>query len=103
MKTIEDHWRDVEDSTRDALLISWDSCHKIYLAMDLEQAAWFEKHYAGENGEQSFRGTPAEMFEKIQEWWDNSCGLRFVSAVRTDHDSPNDGYMSLIPQFAEEA
>jgi hypothetical protein len=41
------------------------------------------------------------MLEKIEEWWDVSCGLRFISAVWTNNDNPNDGFISLIPQFAE--
>lgn len=94
-------WDDVEKATIGALLVSWDSCHKIYLAMDPEQAAWYEMHYNGENGERCFRGTPPEMFEKLQEWWDESCSLRFISAVWTNNDNPNDGFISLIPQGAE--
>jgi hypothetical protein len=94
-------WDEVEKATRNALLISWDSCHKIYLSMDAEQAAWFEKSYTEENNSVSFRGTPEEMFEKLEEWWDVSCSLRFISAVWTDNDNPNNGFISLIPQFAE--
>jgi hypothetical protein len=93
-------WDDVEKATKSALLISWDSCHKIYLAMDAEQAAWFGRNYTEENNSISFHGTPAEMFEKLEEWWDLSCGLRFVSAVWTDNEEPNNGFISLIPQFA---
>ena len=102
MKTINDRWKDVEASLQSAHLIAWDSCHKIYLAMDLEQAVWYEKYYAGQGGERTFHGTPEEMFEKIQEWWDESCGIRFISAVWTDNENPNAGFMSLIPQFTEE-
>lgn len=94
-------WEDVEKATKSALLISWDSCHKIYLSMDAEQAAWFERNYKEEHNSVSFRGTPDEMFETIQEWWDVSCGLRFISAVWTDNEDPNNGFISLIPQFAE--
>jgi hypothetical protein len=63
MKTINDRWKDVEASLQSAHLIAWDSCHKIYLAMDLEQAVWYEKYYAGQGGERTFHGTPEEMFE----------------------------------------
>jgi hypothetical protein len=94
-------WEDVEKAVMSALLISWDSCHKIYIAMDGEQAAWFERNYTEENNSVSFRGAPWEMYEKIQEWWDVSCGLRFISAVWTDNEDPNNGFISLIPQFAE--
>ena len=100
MKTVNTYWDDVEKALKEALLISWDSCHKIYLSMDAEVASRFEKNYAGENGEESFRGTPEEMFEKILEWWDSSCSLRFIDAVHTDNEDPNRGYTALIPQFA---
>jgi hypothetical protein len=99
---VDEHWKYVEEKLQSAHLIAWDSCHKIYLAMDLKQAVWFESFYQGKNGERTFHGTPDEMFEKVQEWWDASCGLRFVSAVWTDKENPNDGFMSLIPQFVGE-
>jgi hypothetical protein len=94
-------WEDVQKSMEGALLVSWDSCHKIYISMDPEQAGWFERNYNGEGGSCSFRGTDEEMLDKVMEWYAQSCGLRFVSAVWTNNDNPNDGFKSLVPQFTE--
>jgi hypothetical protein len=43
-----------------------------------------------------------EMLETLKKWYDESCGLRFISAVRTDLDDPNAGFTNLISQFEEE-
>jgi hypothetical protein len=37
------------------------------------------------------------MLETIKAWYGASCGLRFVSGVKTTED-PNDGFIDLIPQ-----
>jgi hypothetical protein len=44
----------------------------------------------------------AEMFETVKKWYDESCGLKFVSAVETNTADPNAGFESLIPQGAED-
>lgn len=97
-KTMEDYWFEVEEYLQDARLIAWDTCHKIYLAMDEEQEEWFVENYAPDY----FRGTPKQMLATLHEWWDASCGLRFIQSVTTNHADPNDGFDSLIPQFTEE-
>lgn len=96
-KDVDELFAPVALAVEDALLIAWDECHKIYLAMDAEQADWFRLNY-----KPTFEGTPAEMLATLRSWWDQSCFLRFVSAVRTNHDNPNAGFDDLIPQFAEE-
>ena len=35
------------------------------------------------------------------EWYENSCGLRFISAVHTNHADPNAGFIDLIGQGVE--
>jgi hypothetical protein len=42
------------------------------------------------------------MLETIQDWYADSCGLRFVSAVRTVGGDPNEGFISLIEQGADD-
>lgn len=106
MKTYEQHdsdnltegWEAVEEYLQDALSISWDTCHKIYLAMDETEAEWFAANY----DEATVKGSPEEMLETIKEWWDASCPLRFVSAVWHDSEDPNAGFVSLISQFAND-
>lgn len=98
METMTQYWNDVEQATKSAKLIAWDTCHKIYLAMDSGQEKWFRENY----GDDIFVGTPDEMLKTLRNWWDNSCWLRFISAVETNDTDPNDGFTHLIPQFAEE-
>lgn len=103
MKTYEQHnsdnltegWEAVEEYLQDALSISWDGCHKIYLAMDEDEHTWFCENY-----EDTRHGSPEELLEILREWWDSSCSLRFISAVSHNAIDPNDGFVSLISQFA---
>jgi hypothetical protein len=87
---------DVRAVLEDALSVSWDGCHKIYLAMDQTEADWFAANY-----EYTFTGTADEMYDTIVGWWDVSCGLRFVSAVSHVEEDPNAGFKQLISQFAD--
>ena len=102
--TMEDYWSDVEDAVDDALLIAFDGCHKIYLAMDEEQAQWFRDNYNGKDCDDcNFTGSTQEMLTKIRHWWEDSCPLRFIQSVATNHDDPNAGFKSVIPQGASDA
>jgi len=88
----------VVEAITEAHLVAYDGCHKIYLAMDEEQAEWFRENYAPD----TFEGTAEEMLATVIGWYENSCFLRFVNAVATNHADPNAGFTSLIPQFVEE-
>ena len=97
MKTIAELSEKVEPYTHDALLAAFDGCHKIYLAMDEEEAKWFRENY-----EITFVGTPDELLATVMDWYEGSCFLRFVSAVSHNPDNPNAGFVSLIEQFEDE-
>ena len=78
MKTLTG-WDLVEEFLESALCVAFDDCHKIYLAMDEEELNYFTS-----NGWTTFTGSPLEMLDQVQEWYDvESCGLRFVSAVES--------------------
>lgn len=100
--TMEEYWGDVEDALQSAELIAFDGCHKIYIAMDAEQAEWFRKNYNEKECETScnFTGSTQEMLTKIRHWWVDSCSLRFIHSVETNHDDPNEGFKNIIPQGA---
>ena len=85
------------EAVHDARLIAWDGCHKIYLAMDAIEADWFGREYP-----HVLIGTPEAMLATLGEWWDNSCALRFISAVSHNEADPNAGFVHLIDQFADE-
>jgi hypothetical protein len=97
--TLHELFEPVADALENALLIAWDGCHKMYLAMDDEQAEWFRENYNGRScTDRTFTGTPKEMLDTLLTWWDESCGLKFINAVTTNHENPNAGYESLISQ-----
>lgn len=81
----------------DAHLIAWDGCHKIYLAMDAIEADWFRIHYE-EYLVEATEG-PGVMLATLGQWWEDSCSLRFISAVAHNEADPNEGFTSLIGQF----
>ena len=56
-----------------ALLVAWDGCHKVYLAMDEVAARWFRREYEDVADE--------DVADTALEWYDGSCMLRFVEAV----------------------
>ena len=91
-------WDDVEQVLLDgAKGIAFDGCHKIYILMDDEQMA--EMKEFGYDPLISAEGnTPEELLETIRDWYEDSCSLRFVQAIHTNHDDPNAGFVSLIGQ-----
>jgi hypothetical protein len=93
---LEEMFDDVRLELEDAHCIAFDGCHKIYLAMDETEATWFKENY-----EHHLTASPEEMFKTIRKWWDESCSLRFVSAVEHNEADPNSGFTHLIPQGAE--
>jgi len=89
-------WHSVEDACKNAKLVAWDGCHKIYLAMDDYEAQWFAQNY-----DNIVYGDTKTLMQTLRGWWDASCGLRFVQAVSHNEADPNSGFVSLIDQFAD--
>ena len=94
------YWDTVEAALADAKGIAFDTCHKIYVLMDDEQMAQM-KEYEYDPLFSCDELSPEDMLETIQTWYKNSCMLRFVQSVRTNHADPNAGFEELIPQGAE--
>ena len=90
---IEEAWESVREALEKAKGMYWDGCHKIYIAMDDEEVAKM-KEYGYEYHKPNF--------DELKDWFDKSCGLKFVSAVYYNEEDPNAGYVNLIPQFAFE-
>jgi hypothetical protein len=84
----------VEDRVSDAKAIAWDTCHKIYLLMDNEQVEVM-RGYGYDPLITSEEADPYAMFEILKNWYDDSCGLKFIQAVSTET-----GFESLIEQGA---
>lgn len=85
-------WEAVEDVVEDAVGQAWDGCHKIYVLMDdktVEQQEAYE-----------YDVFPPDI-DQLQEWFDDSCGLRFICSIESvnDGENQNDGFTNLIAQF----
>ena len=90
-------WSDVEDALKDADGIAFDGCHKIYVLLDSEQTSLM-REYGYEYLMPVTDDTDAAL-ATLTEWFEDSCGLRFISAVATNHEDPNAGFKNLISQF----
>jgi hypothetical protein len=91
----------IEEYTSIARGIAWDTCHKIYILLDDEQMRLM-KDYGYDPLISHWEMNSADMAAKVMEWYEDSCGLRFVSAVETNREDPNDGFITIIGQFADE-
>ena len=87
----------VKERVVDAKAIAWDNCHKIYVLMDDEQVELM-RGYEYDPLITKEQATPEEMFATLQEWYEDSCGLRFIQAVNTNPVDPNAGFENLIKQ-----
>jgi len=85
----------------EAKAIAWDNCHKIYILMDSEQVELMRsyKYHPLITANQM---SSDEMFEVVEGWYEDSCSLRFIDAVSTNHINPNAGFETLVSQFDEE-
>jgi hypothetical protein len=94
-------WDKVQATLEDAKGIAFDGCHKIYILMDDEQMS--EMKLIGYDPLLSAEDcTTSEMLDTVRDWYEDSCGLRFVQAIHTNHEDPNAGFVSLIEQGAED-
>lgn len=93
----------VEDVIDEAKGIAFDTCHKIYVLLDDAQVAQM-REYEYDPLITSDEMTPSQMLETIKGWYEDSCFLRFVEAVRTvaEGEDPNLGFTTLIAQGESE-
>jgi hypothetical protein len=91
----------INDRVGSAKAIAWDTCHKIYILMDSEQVELM-RSYGYEQLITADQMSIDEMFNTVIEWYEDSCSLRFIDAVSTNHINPNAGFETLVSQFDEE-
>jgi hypothetical protein len=89
---------DLDEYTQNAKGIAFDTCHKIYVLMDDEQVALM-REYGYDPLITSDQMTPEEMSDQVLEWFEDSCGLRFINAVKTNPSNPNEGFIDIVAQF----
>ena len=103
LDTMEISYR-LDEYTDKAKGIAFDTCHKIYVLMDDEQVALQRSYgYGDENDPDSLitseQMTGDEMKRRVMEWYEGSCGLKFISAVSSDKNFGDDGWIHIISQF----
>lgn len=84
-----------------ATSIAWDGCHKIYILMDEQEHQKMIGYGYGDDDSMLVRidGDIHFAFGLLQSWYDNSCELKFIHAVRTvEFEEEEDGFTNLIPQ-----
>jgi len=89
--------QNVAKSLKNAKGIAWDTCHKIYILMDDNQMELM-RGYGYDPLVSSVDTTPDEMLALIEDWFDNSCDLRFIDSVTTDTENPNAGFLTVVGQ-----
>lgn len=94
-------WDAVEEAAQTASAIAFDGCHKIYLAMDADEAASFADMGYGSDGDGSVmiyatHASPSELMTYLRNWYEDSCFLKFVNAVKSPGN--NEDFAQLIPQ-----
>lgn len=88
---MEQYWEAVEDALSKAVAITWDKCHKIYVLMDEGQVVKTQ----GYGYDPIIRVTSqTNALATLTKWYEESCGLKFISAVSGEDDEFSD----LIPQ-----
>ena len=87
----------VRERVSEAKAIAWDTCHKIYVLMDDEQVEVM-RGYEYDPLITKEEMTSEEMLSTLEKWYEDSCGLRFIQAVNTNHLNPNEGFESLVEQ-----
>ena len=93
-------WDEVREVLTEAKGIAWDGCHKIYVLMDQHQMDLMAS-YGYDPLLPVPEDTADEALKIVRSWYEESCGLRFISAVATVEGDPNGGFTDLIGQFEE--
>lgn len=93
----------IDKALEGAHAITWDGCHKIYILLDETQTKFMQEVGYSEGEDDFFLASSVskqDMFSTLYEWWDTSCGLRFISSIRTINGQPNtnEGFTDVIPQ-----
>lgn len=92
-------WEAVRVTMNFAKGIAFDGCHKIYVLMDDDQYKQQASYgYGSDQGSYLLPVVDPETAYKIVErWFEDSCPLRFVNAVKSPGN--NADFTSLIEQF----
>jgi hypothetical protein len=85
----------VGEFTDQAKAVAFDGCHKIYIALDMNEAAWYHTH-----GYDTYVGEPEQMLEWVCARYEESCGLEYIDATSWDIERGGSDFIRVIPQGA---
>lgn len=91
-------WNKIEKTLERSVSIAFDTCHKIYVLEDEEQHELL-KSYGYDPLIRIETIGVKEALQKLKDWYEYSCPLKFINAVRTVDGNPNEGFTDLIPQM----
>lgn len=80
----------VKEAVDGAVSVTWEGCHKIYICMDQES----HEQQVEYGYDMTMVTDKDDAVRQLYEWFDVSCGLRFISAI-TDASQFED----VIAQF----
>ena len=89
---------ELEEAVSQANSIAFDGCHKIYIQLDEKQTQQM-RDYDYENIITAGESNPYDMFEQIKTWYDESCGLKFIYAVKSGEEE--DEFLSIVSQMED--
>ena len=99
---MEKDWNKVKEYLKEATSIAWDGCHKIYILMDEQEHQKMIEYGYGEDGSilERINELTSSAFALVKAWYDGSCELRFIHAVRSVEvgEDEEDDFTDLIPQ-----
>ena len=84
----------ITEALEEAVSVSWDTCHKIYVAMD-QKSHEQQVEYGYDT---VLVKDVATALSLLYEWWEDACGLRFINSIRN-----GSVFSDLIPQFKYDA
>lgn len=97
MKTVEDYLYEIESEVSEADSACFDGCHKIYIMKDPLGTAQM-REYEYEHIVPITKENQSEVVKTIIDWFNDSCGLKFINAVEND-GRENEHYITVIGQF----
>ncbi|MFB1502189.1 hypothetical protein [Thiocapsa sp. N5-Cardenillas] len=89
--------QELQDYLKIAKGIAWDTCHKIYILLDDAQMEEMDG-YGYDPLISADTTTPEGMFDTVWRWYEDSCSLKFISAVKTTPGGDSEFY-DIVPQF----
>jgi hypothetical protein len=88
----------IEEALGDAYSITWCGCHRIYILAD--PVVHEEQVKYGYTPELII--DKEESLNRLWEWWEDSCGLRFISLITGSIKEGTEQFRSIIEQFEYE-